>query len=319
MRDSARVPEVSNAVSYDLRAVGAGYEVVLRADRDWLADATYPVAIDPTTSIDTNDDCYMVSGSDANAGFCGCTDPYIQIGKDGLNNIRRAFMRVDTSVESGTQRNIDLHRVTRQSTTARTWNKYDGTNAWTNAGGDYDGTPSGSESAYGGAVGTGELHSGEPLRVRGWESGKLRRPQRHAHPQYRLAVFQEVGGRPAQRGLLRDHASRERQQCECAIQGNTLVDPEGGRAVRSALLQLHQVPLHAASASWLVAAEPLSGRRLDIIAVLVFALSFGAFGTVVARDFLDLSEGWQNVVAAVSAAIGAVVALGVRHRERTGS
>ena len=185
MRDSARVPEVSTDVSYDLRDSGAGYEVVLRADRDWLAGATYPVAIDPTTNIDTNDDCYMVSGSDANAGFCGYTDPYIQIGKDGLNNIRRAFMRVDTTaipktaevlegelhtyVESGTQRNVDLHRVTRQSTSARTWNKYDGTNAWTNPGGDYDSTPSGSESAYGGAVGTERINARK--LVQGWVDG----------------------------------------------------------------------------------------------------------------------------------------------------
>jgi RHS repeat-associated protein len=167
MRDSARVPEVSDKVSLTLD----GDAVVLRADEDWLRsnERAYPVVIDPTTNVDTNDDCYMVSGNDANTTFCGYTDPLIQIGKDGNNNLRRAFMRVDTSaipkvaevidgklflyVESGTQRNVDLHRVTQQSTSARTWNKYDGVNNWTTAGGTISGSPDGSNSAFGGTAG----------------------------------------------------------------------------------------------------------------------------------------------------------------------
>ncbi|HEX8065684.1 MAG TPA: DNRLRE domain-containing protein [Thermoleophilaceae bacterium] len=189
MRDSARVPAVSRDVSYDLSGSAGEYDVVLRADRRWLADddRTYPVVIDPTTNVDTNDDCYMASGTDANTSFCGYTDPYIQVGKDGNNNLRRGFMRVDTSsipktaevidgklflyVEAGTQRNVDLHRVTRQSTSARTWNKYDGTNSWTTAGGDVSTSRDGFNSAVGGSVGWYSI----PARklAQGWVDGSI--------------------------------------------------------------------------------------------------------------------------------------------------
>jgi RHS repeat-associated protein len=183
MRDSARTPATSNKVSLELR----GDEVVLRADPDWLADAdrAYPVTIDPTTVVHTNDDCYMVSGTGANTSYCGYTDPLIQVGTDGQGNLRRGFMRVDTSavpktaevidgklflyVESGTQRNVDLHRVTRESTSARTWNKYDGVNSWATPGGEISGSPDGSTAAFGGSAGWYSI----PARklAQGWVDG----------------------------------------------------------------------------------------------------------------------------------------------------
>ncbi|MDQ3933727.1 MAG: DNRLRE domain-containing protein [Actinomycetota bacterium] len=189
MEDSAPTPVRSQRVSFDLREEGSGYKVVLRADPKWLRDPgrVYPVTIDPTTEIHTNDDCYMASGSDANSSFCGYTDPWIQIGTDAFGSVRRGFMRADTSaipktaevlegelhlyVESGTQRNVDLHRVTRQSTSARTWNKYDGTNAWTTAGGDISASPDGSESAFGGAVGLERINARK--LVQGWVDGSI--------------------------------------------------------------------------------------------------------------------------------------------------
>jgi RHS repeat-associated protein len=184
MRDSAREPAVSHDVSYSLRRSGDGYEVVLRADKRWLRsdERTYPVAIDPTTNIDTNDDCYMVGGTSANTSFCGYTAPYIELGKDSSGNLRRAFMRVDTSavpktaevlegelhtyVEQGTQRNVDLHRVTHESTSARTWNKYDGTNNWATPGGEISTNPDGSNSAMGGTPGVYKIDARK--LVQGW-------------------------------------------------------------------------------------------------------------------------------------------------------
>jgi RHS repeat-associated protein len=185
MRDSARTPVTSRRVSLDLR----GDEIVLRADRDWLRsdERQYPVVIDPTTNIDTNDDCYMVSGTGANTSFCGYTDPYIQIGQDASGNVRRAFMRVDTTsvpktaevtdgrlfvnVEAGTARNVDLHRVTRESTSARTWNKYDGVNNWATAGGEISTSPNGSHSTLGGSLGWQSIHARK--LVQGWVDGSI--------------------------------------------------------------------------------------------------------------------------------------------------
>ncbi|MEA2472742.1 MAG: hypothetical protein QOE06_657, partial [Thermoleophilaceae bacterium] len=186
----------SDSVSYELRDDGAGYEVVLRADPKWLADErrAFPVTVDPTTTVHTNDDCYMASGTGANTTFCGYTDPYIQVGTDGVGRVNRAFMRVDTSaipktaevlegelklnVESGTQRNVDLHRVTKDSTSARTWNKYDGTNAWTTPGGDLSATPDGSNSAFGGTPGIYTIEARK--LVQGWVEGSI--------PNYGLVV-----------------------------------------------------------------------------------------------------------------------------------
>lgn len=183
MQDSASTPARSDDVSFDLR----GDKLVLSASTKWLRDddRVYPVVIDPTTNIDTNDDCYMVGGTDANSSFCGYSWNWIDVGKDGNNNVRRGFMRVDTSgvpktaevveaqlwtyVEAGTARNVDLHRVTRQSTSARTWNKYDGTNSWTTAGGDISATPDGSEASFGG-TGVWESINARKL-VQGWVDG----------------------------------------------------------------------------------------------------------------------------------------------------
>lgn len=187
MQDSRGVR--SEKVAFDLRDSGSGYDVVLRADAAWLRDGdrTYPVTIDPTTLIDTNDDCYMISGTNANTGYCGVTDPLMYVGTDSSGNVRRGFMRVDTSavpktaevlegelrlyVQSGTQRNVDLHRVTRDSTSARTWNKYDGTNSWTTAGGDISASPDGSNSTFGSSTGVNRINARK--LVQGWVDGSI--------------------------------------------------------------------------------------------------------------------------------------------------
>ena len=196
MHDSAPTPARSEKVAFDLRETGSGYELLLRADPRWLADPdrVYPVTIDPTTYIDTNDDCMMVAGSGANTSYCGYTDPHIQVGTDGNGNIRRGFMRVDTSaipkaaevlegelklyVESGSQRNVDLHRVTRESTAARTWNTYDGTNAWATAGGEILPDPDGSNSTFGASTGVNDINARK--LVQGWVDGSI--------PNYGLVV-----------------------------------------------------------------------------------------------------------------------------------
>jgi RHS repeat-associated protein len=189
MEDSAPAPARSESVRFELSEDGSGYRVVLRADAGWLSDPdrVYPVTVDPTTTVHTSDDCYMASGSGANTSYCGYTDPLITVGTDAGGAVRRGFMRVDASVvpktaevlradlmlyvESGTQRNVDLHRVTRESTTARTWNKYDGVTAWTTPGGDISASPDGSNAAFGGTVGLHRL-SARKL-AQGWVDGSI--------------------------------------------------------------------------------------------------------------------------------------------------
>jgi RHS repeat-associated protein len=185
MHDSARPQSISRAVTLRL----AGDKVVLRADEKWLRDEDrrYPVVIDPTTNLGDPADCYMVSGTQANTTFCGYAWNWLDIGKDGNGDQRRAFIQFDTSsipkgaelregdlhfyVEDGTQRNLDLHRVTHSSTSARTWNKYDGTNAWGTPGGDITSSPDGSNASVGGTAGWYTISARK--MVQGWVDGSL--------------------------------------------------------------------------------------------------------------------------------------------------
>jgi hypothetical protein len=102
MHDSAATQAVSRAASLELD----GTKVVLRADDQWLRDKDreYPVVIDPTTNLTNTDDCYMVGGTQANTSFCGYTWNWLDIGKDGVGDPRRAFIQFDTSaIPSGAE------------------------------------------------------------------------------------------------------------------------------------------------------------------------------------------------------------------------
>jgi RHS repeat-associated protein len=199
--DGEAQAQFSFAPPYMLDAAGAksdavtmrldGHTVVLSADREWLDDAqrAYPVVIDPITQVADTNDCYMVGGSQANTTFCGFADNWMTIGRSGGTdnmNPRRGYARFDTSpipktaqviagdmsfyYGSGTSRTIDVHRLTRDSTSARTWNKYDGTNAWTTPGGDIDATAHPSDGAVG-ASGAGWYHWFVTELVQNWVDG----------------------------------------------------------------------------------------------------------------------------------------------------
>ncbi len=138
--------------------------LVLRADRDWLDDPKrkYPVTIDPTVTYPTNNsqrlggttqECTIASGTLADTNRCA--NATLDVGDDGSSK-HRALLKFDVEgvvprdatidkatfgahIESMTgvdDEIVRLHRVTRSWTTAATWNKHDGTNAWTTPGGD---------------------------------------------------------------------------------------------------------------------------------------------------------------------------------------
>ena len=183
--------ERSDAVTMSLDRDASGYRAVVAADRDWIesSDREFPVVIDPNTTVGATEDCYMVGGSQATSHFCGYADNWMTIGTaggtDGLNP-RRAYVRFDTSsipkdaelvyadmslyYGAGTSRNVDVHRLTRSSTSGRTWNTYDGTNAWTSPGGDIDSTVAASNPTAG-ANGVGWYHWYPTELVQKWVDG----------------------------------------------------------------------------------------------------------------------------------------------------
>ena len=160
------------AVSQRLKKITGGYMLRLAVKRSYLAAAgrQFPVTVDPTiehveNTVDTrlrqtqaNLDCYLRDGTGANTTQCG--GQQLVLGWDGASQ-RRPMLRFDVqnSLPKGikvldaelglymldndvdnTPATVNLHRITRSWTGAATWNKYDGTNNWTTAGGDFDST-----------------------------------------------------------------------------------------------------------------------------------------------------------------------------------
>jgi len=155
MTDAAGVD--SHAVTMQVVSDSDGQALVVRADRGWLSapEREFPVAVDPTWVAGPDADCGIVGGSSANQSFC--SQGIDKVGYDGTKAYR-ALMRYDiegvvprdsyitranlvTHVESktgATPVNVSAHRVTTAWTSGMTWNKRDGVNAWTTAGGDFD-------------------------------------------------------------------------------------------------------------------------------------------------------------------------------------
>jgi RHS repeat-associated protein len=144
-----------HGLSLHLAQDSGGQVMKLELDRAWLsaADRKFPVVIDPAVDVADNLDCYIVSGTSANTSFCGGTS--VKVGWDGTNAYR-SLMRFDVAsavpansmvvgahallYQSGattaTSTSVAAYQVTHSWTSAATWNKFDGTNAWTSSGGD---------------------------------------------------------------------------------------------------------------------------------------------------------------------------------------
>ncbi|HEY2940450.1 MAG TPA: DNRLRE domain-containing protein [Gaiellaceae bacterium] len=148
---------LSNAVSMKLVQTKAGVEVVLSADAAWLLDPAreWPVTVDPSVTLADTQDCHIASGIYANTSYCLGSGGYVRIGYDSGYK-RRGLFQFNLSSYKGGQTvtsadlalycqaatttngdDLDVRRITRSWTNGATWNKYDGTHAWTTAGGDY--------------------------------------------------------------------------------------------------------------------------------------------------------------------------------------
>jgi YD repeat-containing protein len=190
------------AVSQRLSRVKGGYLLRLRVKRSYLeaAGRDFPVTVDPTidhpeNTSDTrllqtqaNLDCYLRDGTGANTTQCG--GEQILVGWDGASQ-RRSMLRFDVqnSLPKGikvldaelglymldndfdnTPATVNLHRVTHSWTGTATWNKYDGTNNWTTAGGDFDSTVAASNTVNA----WGQWYKWFPRAlVQGWVDGSI--------------------------------------------------------------------------------------------------------------------------------------------------
>lgn len=155
-------------------------QVKLSVDGAWLSQASrrWPVTIDPTVTITysgssivktytgASQDCYLKSstpttsqcnGTSLNVGYNGTgieralLQFNISIPQDA--NVLESDLAVQLSATSSSAAAVELHPVTQAWTTGATWNAYDGTNAWTTAGGTYS-NPATWTTTVGTATGT---------------------------------------------------------------------------------------------------------------------------------------------------------------------
>jgi len=189
----------SSAVQMQLQGSGSSQTLVLTVDSAWLHDPRrqFPVVIDPTVTISysgssivktytgANQDCYMVSSSPSTS-FCGARSLYagftgsaidrsllqfnVSIPQDA--NILEADLAMDvTGAQSSSGISVSLYPVTSAWTTSASWNKRDGTNSWTTAGGDYSTPAAWTNSSVGPT--TGWYHWYLSSVVQRWVTGNL--------------------------------------------------------------------------------------------------------------------------------------------------
>lgn len=177
MYDSSRTSAgYSRDVRYRLSRTASGYGLTLVADRAWLRSPArqWPVVIDPTMTLDPEQDCFITGGSSANTSFCDGSS--LDVGWDGTKasrallfyNVQQAIpdardaivlnaqlsMHVNSKTTSNTAP-LTVHRVTNQWFSDATWNQRDGLFGinWTTPGGDFEAAPAGKVASAGGSLG----------------------------------------------------------------------------------------------------------------------------------------------------------------------
>jgi RHS repeat-associated protein len=148
------LPDTSD-VHYELSQDGAELDVVISSA--WLAspNRVFPVTVDPSAEdwgVET--DCFIGSGPFENTSLCG--GAFFIGNATGIKSVGRGLLRFDVgsvipqdsvilsaraslflSAAGGSEPDtLDFLPLSKTPTDSATWNKYDGTNAWAEAGGD---------------------------------------------------------------------------------------------------------------------------------------------------------------------------------------
>jgi RHS repeat-associated protein len=190
MRDASGAE--SYAVSQAVVQTETGFELTLTADRTWLDDPerVWPVQIDPTL--------LWYDATLAAAGYCKlsantpntslCTSTLLAVGQHATNGVFNTALRfnvssipsyaevLDAELQLHTQAtavtmSVGAHELTQAFTQSATWNKRDGTNNWTTAGGTYTATAAWTNATVNSSEPDGwESWHLAPL-VRGWVTG----------------------------------------------------------------------------------------------------------------------------------------------------
>lgn len=193
MQDASGLPSgFSRAVHLALTGSGGAYTLTLTPSAAWLAapGRQYPVTVDPTIDfVGANTDCYIVGGSYATQNFCGGTN--LDLGYDGTEagrsllyydlagaipaNAQVLSANLGLYLYGATTSNstpVTVHALTQAWTSGATWNTYNGTNAWTAAGGTFTSTDYYKAQNVGASTATW-VHWWPTALVQGWLDGGI--------------------------------------------------------------------------------------------------------------------------------------------------
>lgn len=205
MYDSATpAPAESSEIHYELEPGSAGNWILkVTADRGWLSspERVWPVYLDPTITLPTPSlDCfYGLYGTATTYNGCGSggtprlKTQYMPTTKEQTAERERSLLKFDTSSipsnahiseatvglyapwEPSHVTGIEVRRATKSWDKNVTWFKFDGTQSWTAAGGDFS-SSEGSEilaSERSNLEGWWNFSKGLAPLVEGWASGKI--------------------------------------------------------------------------------------------------------------------------------------------------
>ncbi|MHB8688127.1 MAG: RHS repeat-associated core domain-containing protein [Candidatus Dormibacteraceae bacterium] len=151
----------ASRVTSSLSGSGSARTLMMSLESAWASSVArqWPVTIDPSINYNANQACEIQNAGHANTNECG-DGTSLYVGYDGTTYVHRSLMQfnVQNSIPVGAQvthaglavylnststtnyGSVSAYQLTQAWTTALTWNQYDGTNAWTNAGGTFNST-----------------------------------------------------------------------------------------------------------------------------------------------------------------------------------
>ena len=192
----------TGSASLQLGGTPGHQTVTLAPDEAWLSNPArqFPVVVDPTITYGTvgsaiwkqfngaNQDCYLQNGSGASTSYCNGSSLYAGYSSSVIDrallqfNVQSSIPQDVTVLDadlasylyataSGSPVSVDAMQLTQAWTTAATWNAYNGTTAWTNAGGTFASPAAWTDTSVG--TGSGYYHWYLAQLVQKWVYGTV--------------------------------------------------------------------------------------------------------------------------------------------------
>ena len=143
---------LSTSVTTTLGRDGLGAYFQISPDHAWLSDPNraWPVTIDPSITVQPTANCTIITapytstcGNDVlqvgyyNGSVSRVLLQFPNPGMERVVTVLNASVGMYLTYAAATSQSIEMHGITRSWTTQATWSTYDGTHAWTTAGGDF--------------------------------------------------------------------------------------------------------------------------------------------------------------------------------------